>query len=232
MMNSGFSIADVMALAKDNDGFGGNCGGSMWIFILFFFFLFAGGGNGFGGFGGNTSDIQGTITRGEMYEGFMNNNMSRQLEDIGSGISSLGYAENTTMLNGFNSQNITALQGFNALEAQLARNAQEAQACCCTTQRSIDSVKYENAQNTCAITSAIHADGEATRALITANTMQELRDRLADKDREVLAASFELSQQAQSAAIIDRLQPMSKPAYITCSPYESYNLPCMTGCGN
>ena len=52
--------------------------------------------------------------------------------------------------------------------------------------------------------------------------MQELRDRLADRDRDLLTANFQLSQQAQSANIIGTLRPFPQPAYITCSPYEAY----------
>lgn len=58
--------------------------------------------------------------------------------------------------------------------------------------------------------------------------MQELRDKLADRDRELMTANFQLSQQAQSANIINTLQPTPKPAYLTCLPYYAYN---MTGCG-
>lgn len=97
------------------------------------------------------------------------------------------------------------------------------QECCCTTQRAIDNVVAQDYKNTCEITTAIHAEGEATRALINANTMQELRDRLADRDRDLLTANFQLSQQAQSANIISTLQPTPKPAYLTCSPYYAYN---------
>ncbi len=73
------------------------------------------------------------------------------------------------------------------------------------------------------MTNAIHAEGEATRALINANTMQELRDRLEAKDRELLTANFQLSQQAQTASIVGELRPCAKPAYITCSPYTTAN---------
>lgn len=97
------------------------------------------------------------------------------------------------------------------------------QECCCATQRAIDNVVAQDYKNTCEITTAIHAEGEATRALINANTMQELRDRLADRDRDLLTANFQLSQQAQSANIISTLQPTPKPAYLTCSPYYAYN---------
>ena len=93
--------------------------------------------------------------------------------------------------------------------------------CCCGINRNIDAVRYEAAKNTCDITSAIHAEGEATRALINANTVQALRDKLEDKDRALLTANFQLSQQAQNAYLINEIRPVSKPAYITCSPYTS-----------
>ena len=61
MTGSGISASDVLALTKDNDGFGfGGVGG----FILLFIFLIALGGNGFG-FGGSNglalADIQNSL---------------------------------------------------------------------------------------------------------------------------------------------------------------------------
>ena len=95
-----------------------------------------------------------------------------------------------------------------------------------TINRNIDAVRYEGAQNTCAITNAIHAEGEATRALINANTMQELRDKLEARDRDILARDFQLSQLSQNAYLVNELRPCAKPAYITCSPYTT-----AFGCG-
>lgn len=40
---------------------------------------------------------------------------------------------------------------------------------------------------------AVHSEGEATRALIQANTIQDLRDKIADKDREALATGLSYS---------------------------------------
>ena len=39
-------------------------------------------------------------------------------------------------------------------------------------------MKYENAQNTCAITNAIHAEGEETRKMLAAQENAWLRDQL------------------------------------------------------
>ena len=91
----------------------------------------------------------------------------------------------------------------------------------CGTNRNIDAVRFEGAQNTCAITNAIHAEGEATRALINANTIQELRDRLEARDREVMVRDFQLSQLAQNQYLVNEIRPCAKPAYITCSPYTT-----------
>ena len=81
----------------------------------------------------------------------------------------------------------------------------------------------ENAQNTCAITNAIHAEGEQTRALIQTNEIQALRDKVAD-------LQLAQSQCAQNAYLVDKLQPVARPAYITCSPYATNT--CGYGCGN
>ena len=81
----------------------------------------------------------------------------------------------------------------------------------------------ENYRNTCEITNVIRREGEATRALITENSIQALRDKLADKDRDILYANLQLSQKEQNETLIDVLRPVSRPAYITCSPYTSAN---------
>ena len=83
-----------------------------------------------------------------------------------------------------------------------------------TFTRAMQMAQGKSPQQTCEIANAIHAEGEATRALINANVMQELRDRLQD---EKLANS----QCAQNAYLINQLQPVAKPAYITCSPYAA-----------
>ena len=110
---------------------------------------------------------------------------------------------------------------------------QQMASCCCETNRNIDAVRADAYKNTCEITTAIHAEGEATRALINANTIQDLRDRLEARDRDLLTANFQLSQQAQSANIIETLQPTLKPAFVVQSPYVSYGYnPCGYSCNN
>ena len=103
---------------------------------------------------------------------------------------------------------------------------QQAQSnCCCETNRNIDSVRADAYRNTCDITTAIHAEGEQTRALINANTMQELRDKLSDRDRDLLVAELSFRGNQNVSQIISTLQPTPRPAYLTCSPFASQPCP-------
>ena len=150
-MDSNYTLADIKAATEGAEGFGG---GWMWIIVLFLFLF----GNGGFGFGNRGNEIQ---------QGFDTAEVTRKLDGITNGLCDGFYAQNTTMLN-----------GFNTLGMQIAENRFAAQNCCCETNRNIDAVRYENAKNTCDITTAIHAEGEATRALIQQNEMQALRDKI------------------------------------------------------
>ena len=204
-MNEGLTASDVLALTRGEEN-------EMWNnpFIYLVWLAVLGGG---GLFGNRNAELQGTITRSDLFEGFNNQDVNGQLRGITNGICDGFYAVNSGMKD-----------GFYGIQGALAENRFAQQNCCCETNRNIDAVRYENAQNTCAITNAIHAEGEATRALINANTMQDLRDKLEARDRDVMVRDFQLSQLSQSATLLGELRPIAKPAYITCSPYT-------TGCG-
>lgn len=156
-----YSLSDIRAATgADENGWGG--GGAWWIIILFLFMFGMGG--GVWGWGNRGNDA---LTRAEMQQGFDTQEITRKLDGLSYGMCDGFYAQNTTMLNGF--AGVTSA----VRDAQFA-----AQQCCCETNRNIDSVRYDAQKNTCDITTAIHAEGEATRALIQKNEMQNLRDRL------------------------------------------------------
>lgn len=224
MDNNG--IVPVMDMNRgDGFGYGGGCMWFMWIFVIFALM----GGGGFGGWGGGNAALNGALTRNDLFDGFNSQDIKDGIRGIQNGLCDGFYAQNTNTLQGFNNVGRDILESRYQLGAAIAENRFAQQSCCCETNRNIDAVRAENYKNTCDITNAIHAEGEATRALITANTMQDLRDKLADRDRDLMTANFQLSQQAQSANLIGALRPFPQPAYITCSPYQtvhSYN-----GCG-
>lgn len=154
------SLSDIAAVTRNNDCDGWGNGGALWIIILFLFVFMGGWGNGF-------NRDNGALTRAEMQQGFDTQEITRKLDGINYGLCDGFYAQNTTMLNGF-AGITTAVR-----DAQFA-----AQQCCCETNRNIDAVRYEAAQNTCAIEKAIHAEGEATRNMIQQNEIQALRDKV------------------------------------------------------
>ena len=186
--------ADMRAVtdgARD-DGFGMG-GGWMWIIVLFLLIV------GFGG-GGMWGNRGQGLTQMEMQQGFDTQEIVRKLDGINYGLCQGFYAQNTTMLNGFAGVT-TAVR-----DAQFA-----AQQCCCETNRNIDAVRYEAQKNVCDITTAIHAEGEATRALIQQNEMQALRDKVSEPQPAQ-------SQCAQNAYLTGTLRPYPVPAYPVCGP--------------
>lgn len=207
-MDKTYSLADIAAVSGNKDN--GFLEGNGIIILILFFLMFSGGFGGFGGWGKSN----GALTRAELAQGLADNNVVRKLDGITYGLSDGFYAQNTTMLN-----------GFNGLGQEIANNRFASQQCCCETNRNIDSVRYENAQNTCAIVNAIKEDGDKTRSLLTQSEIQALRDKLQD-------TRFELSQVNQNATIIGALQQkVPIPAYTVMSPYMS-NLYACNGYGN
>lgn len=93
------------------------------------------------------------------------------------------------------------LLGFKDQQLQIAN-------CCCENRLAI-------CEQTNTLANAIHAEGEATRALIQDNTITELRERLN-------TANNALTTQTIVNQVVAQLQPVARPAYLTCSPYFSY----------
>lgn len=210
-MGHDYSLSDIAAM-------NGNESNAMWNnpFIYLVWLAVLGRGGIFGN-GNNDAAVQGAITRSDLFEGFNNQDVNGQLRGITNGLCDGFYAINSGLKD-----------GFYATREGIAENRFAAQQCCCETNRNIDGLRYDMSKGFCDVAGVIHAEGEATRALINANTVQALRDKLADRDRDVMVRDFQLSQQAQNAALISELRPCAKPAYITCSPYTTQSF---CGCG-
>lgn len=203
-----FTPSDAIALqstaSRNYDGDDGMFGGGAW-WILIILFAFMG-----NGFGNNRNDN----AIGQEF-------IQRDIFNTNQNVSTTGCQTQRDVLE----SRYTTQLGLQQLGMQN-------QNCYCETQKEILQNRFDNALQTntlqaqiasccCDITSAIHSDGEATRALITANTIQELRDKLADKDRDFLSANLALQNNAQTSTLINTLLPRATPAYASCSPYES-----------
>ena len=241
--------ADIRACTSNNDG--GMWGGD-WLAYILLFALIGGGGFGFGGFGGGgilpwllfgNGGFGGNncATQADLAAGFNNSAVLSNLNDLALGQAGIQQ----TLCQGFNGVNTTVMQGFNGVgnaicnlgyNVQGGINGLSAQLadCCCTTQRAIDSVKYENATNTCAIQNTIQ---NTTRDIIdnaNANSRAILdfmvQSKLADKDARIATlegqvaraeqnAFITANQEAQTATLLRRLgAECPQPAYVVQPP--------------
>lgn len=206
-MDKSYSLADIGAMMNNrNDGF---LEGNGIIILILFFLIFGFGGGAFGGGFGNNAAMQGALTRAELYDGLNDNTVIRKLDGITSGICDGFYAQNTAI---------------NEIGSRV-------QTCCCETNRNIDAVRYDNSQNTCAITTNATANTQKILDKLCAMEANAKDQRIADLTSSLQTANFQLSQQAQNATLISTLRPFPQPAYITCSPYTNNNSYFGYGCG-
>ena len=118
-----YSLSDIRAATDHDDGDFSGQGSWFWIVVLFLF-MFGFGGTGFGG--------NGALTKADLCQDFNFNDLQNGVRGIQNGLCDGFYAQNTTML-----------QGFNSLGQQLSENRFAQQNCCCETNRNIDSVRAE-----------------------------------------------------------------------------------------
>ena len=203
------SPADAMLLGQNN-GFGNN---GSWIWVILFAFLFLGNGNGWGwgNRGGNSmcgDFIDGSATRAAVNSGFQYNQLDNGIRGIQNGLCDGFYATNSSIKDG-----VYGITG--AIKD-----------CCCTTQRNIDSVRYDMSKGFCDVVTAgnlntrdiLESQNANTQRIIDymcANEKQALRDRI-----QTLETSGII--QAQTKNLVDTLRPCPIPAYLTCSPYATY----------
>ena len=188
-MAEGINVQPMMDMGggKGHDGMGG---GWMWIILIFVLLL---GGGGLGGLGGANGAAAATLNNDFLY--------TQQKIDTQTAATNAGFATTMQAMNA----------GFAGVNANLCDNRHAMDMGFCNVGRSIDQVRFEAAQNTCAITSAITQSTQNIKDLINGNTMQDLRDRNGD-----LANALNNAQ--QTAAIINQLRPYPTPSYYAPNP--------------
>lgn len=85
-------------------------------------------------------------------------------------------------------------------------------------------MKYENARNTCDI---IRAGQDNTRAILDYLTGEKISALQAENS----GLKAQISNDRQSAYLLNELKPCPIPAYITCNPNAPYGLGYGSNCG-
>lgn len=165
-----YSLSDLAAVTKDADGMAGN--GAWWIIILFLFVIMGGGWNGFN----RQSDFGQYATAASQQEilfGQQFGQLNDRITNVGNGICNLGYE----MQGNFGQLTQTVMNTGNAIQSQIAN-------CCCENRLATANLSAQIDRQTCDITTAIHAEGEQTRALMQANEIQQLRDKVSSLEAD------------------------------------------------
>lgn len=244
-MTEGYTLSDIAAVSgnRNGDGFGGDWGA--WIILFLLFGLF-GNRNGFGGLGGSCGEA--CATQSDVRNAVDQQTLISKLDQQTYGLADSTYALNNaisggfagvqqTLCQGFNGVNVGMLQGFNGLQAQISD-------CCCGTQRAIDGVNFNMATQACDIKNTIQT---TTRDVIdnqNCNTRAILdflvNDKISALQAENQNLRLQASQAAQNQYLVNELRPTARPAYLTCSPFQSaygfygnnaFSGGCGCGCG-
>lgn len=222
--DTSLSAGDILALTKgnNNDLMGG--AGFWWVIVfLIVAGMFNGNGFGFGNNVANDSLLNEEFIKRDIFNTNQNvsNTACQTQRDVLDTKYGLGSEIQTNRYN---------------LGTEIMQNRFNCSQNACTTQKEVLQNRYDNAigqanlqkdlllgnkdiqaqmaQCCCDLKTAMHAEGEATRALITENTIQDLRDRLA-------VANSAITSQSIANDVIGAVRPYPQPAYITCSPYQS-----------
>lgn len=155
-----YSLSDLAAATRDGDGFDG---GAWWIVLLFVVLV---GGGFWGNRQGELGQYATAASQQEILFGQHFGQLNDRLTNIGNGICDSTFALN----NSINAEG-------RALQSQLA-------SCCCENRLATANLSAQVDRQTCDIATAIHAEGEATRALIQTNEIQALRDKVSSLEMD------------------------------------------------
>ena len=248
----------VVPMGYGNGGWGGSFGNGfeaiIWLVVIAA--IFGGGfGNGFGwGNGGGSA----ALTRGELCQDMNFNDLQSGVRTLQQSISD-GFANQNQyftdrvdvlanqIATGFDAINLSIVRdGYetrNAAQQNMIANMQNTyqlndsiKDCCCKTQNGFSQIAYNQATDTCAIQNSIATAVRDITDNANANTRSLydflVNDKIADLQQENQNLRLAASQERQNNYLVDRLLPVARPAYITCSPYASaYGTPNGCGCG-
>lgn len=217
--NGGFAEGLAVGMTNGNNG----------CYMPMYPMGYGGGGGGFG-LGGEWGGIIGLIAvasifgNGGIFGG--NNRNAATQADVRAAVDQqtlISKIDQQTygLADTFNSLNNTLNSNFRSLDNAVCNLGytltHQISDCCCQTQRAIDSIRYENAKNTCDI---IRAGQDNTQAIIGWLT----QEKISALQAENAGLKAQISNDRQSAYLLNELKPCPIPAYLTCNPNAPYGL--------
>jgi len=246
MLNSSSpSLADIAAVTgTNNDSSWGN--GNGWWVLIILFAIFGGWGNGWNN--GNGSTVGTDTLDSALQRGFDNQSVMNKLNGLENGLCDGFYAVNTSLLNGFatqqnavqqgqftlqqaiNDASVANMQNTNAIQTQLSN-------CCCENREAIAQTRYDLATDTCAVTTAIsqaarditdnaNANYRAIHDELVQAQLDAKNEKIAEQASLIQSLNLAQSQANQNQYLINQLRPAAVPAFNVPNPYASYGYGC------
>ena len=203
MENSGMTPSDVALLS--NGGMGG-MNSFFWVFALL---ILANGGLGFGG-RGDYGQFATAASQQEILFGQQFQNIDNKIDRLGNGIADATFSLNNSIHNAQDTVAGAVVSEGRAIQGQLAD-------CCCTTQRNVDSLRFDMSNYACDI-----------KATDTANT-QKILDAIAQNKIETLQGRINQLELQNAMCGVVRY-PNAWTYNAGTSPFCNCNNGC--GCGN
>lgn len=195
-MNEPLSAADVAAVSGRNYGNGFGFGGDgLWLFAILALMG--------GGFWGNRNNNG--VTEADLCNANSFTDLKNGVRNISDQIGSM----NIGFTKGLCDMGYTMLGNFNSLERQVAD-------CCCTTQRAVDSVKFDMANYSAGTNAAISAG------------IQKVLDKMAEDKAQAQAQRINNLELQQALCGVVRYPTSS--AFFAANPFL-YGSGCGNGCG-
>lgn len=163
-MENNYSLSDVAAVTRGNDGFGWGADGMgfFWIFALLLLPGLFG-----GGFWGNRGANGEPVTEAGLCNAMNFNNLENAVGRLGD-----------SQTAGFNGLQRDLCQGFAAINAGINQVRFDNQQCCCETQRLLDRNDYNAAMNTASINSNTTAQTQKILDAICGNRMADMQNQI------------------------------------------------------
>ena len=196
------TAADIAAVTNHgygygcNDGWGFGGGNGLWLFAILA--LMSG---GFGGWSGNRGNV---ATTEDLASGFNFSGVNNKLNEITAGIAGVNQ----------NLSNAICQLGYQGAQHTYELGS-KIDNCCCTTQRAIDSVKFDMANYAAGINANVTAQ------------VQSVKDMLAAEKAAAQAARIQQLELQQALCGVVRY-----PMAATYNAGYPFNYGCGCGCGN
>ena len=224
-MDNDALMGNILGSLINNKGDFGGSGGMFLIVLLFLCF-----GGGFGGWGGNRGPIgpTGFATKDDVYAATAQMQNAGATANLTQDVNALGY-RNLEQFGAIN-QNISQqgadtrlgmCQSTNAITNGLAQVGYAVNVGQQQITREIEQNRYDNAVQTCNITTNSTANTQKILDAICDMKSDMQATRIQEQAAAIASLQSQLANQNLAANIVSQVRPYPTPAYMVSSPYQS-----------